>query len=88
MVPSAPSVPNGAPIPEALIPAAPRPSGIPTDDIVYTPYALSMGDGFKFGCGMVLSLVVTVMIVVLIVALGFLIASLAGVALPIGSLGR
>lgn len=72
----------------SVVIAAPRAPGIAQDDIVYTPYALSIGDGFKFGCGMVLALVVTSMVVVMLIALGVLLATMAGIQLPVGSVAQ
>lgn len=64
--------------------SAPRPGTVSPDDIVYTPYALSVGDGFKFGCGVVLAIGVALMIGALIAAVLVLLASLAGISLPLG----
>lgn len=89
--PAAPPViaatPDGAQVVEPASATATRSSGATTDDIVYTPFALSVGDGFRLGCGIILAVFVAVMIVALIAAIGFLIASLVGVPLPIGMLG-
>jgi hypothetical protein len=69
---------------EALPALATRTTGAPADDIVYTPFALSIGDGFRLGCGIVLAVFVTIMGIALLVAIGFLIATVAGVSLPFG----
>jgi hypothetical protein len=52
--------------------------------MVYTPFALSVGDGFRMGCGIILAFFVTVMMLALLAAIAFLIASFAGVTLPFG----
>ena len=61
-----------------------RPAGATADELVYTPFALSVGDGFRLGCGIVLAVFVTIMGVVLLAAIGFLLASMAGLNIPIG----
>jgi hypothetical protein len=83
-----PSGPNGAQVSESFPSTVARSTEAAADDIVYTPFALSIGDGFKFGCGVVLALFVTVMTLALLAAVGFLIASLAGFSIPIGALGK
>ena len=87
MVPT-PSAPNGAQVAEPAPSMATRPDTAAADDIVYTPFALSVGDGFKFGCGLVLAIFVTIMTLALIAAIAFLVASLAGVSLPLGMIGK
>jgi hypothetical protein len=83
-----PSGPNGAQVSESFPSTVTRSTEAAADDIVYTPFALSIGDGFKFGCGVVLALFVTVMTLALVAAVGFLIASLAGFSIPIGAVGK
>jgi hypothetical protein len=83
-----PSAPNGAQVAEPAPSTVVRPAGAPADDIVYTPFALSIGDGFKFGCGMVLAVLVCSMALALLAAIGFLIASLAGINVPVGVIGK
>jgi hypothetical protein len=60
---------------------------IGAEDLVYTPYALSIGDGFKFGCGILLASMVGLLFLVLVITVAVLIASLAGVSLPFGMSG-
>ena len=83
-----PSGLNGAQVSESFPSTVARSTEAAADDIVYTPFALSIGDGFKFGCGVVLALFVTVMTLALLAAVGFLIASLAGFSIPIGAVGK
>ncbi|HEX3246986.1 MAG TPA: hypothetical protein VHX16_16390 [Chloroflexota bacterium] len=82
-----PSPPNGAQVAEPVPSTVTRQASAPSDDIVYTPFALSIGDGFKFGCGLVLAAFVTAMMLALIAAIAFLVASLAGINVPIGAIG-
>lgn len=68
---------------EAPPQTSPLPSGAQeVGDLVYLPFALSIGDGFKFGCGFTMALTIALAIAVLIVAALFLVASLMGVNLP------
>ena len=53
-------------------------SGEPT----YLPLVLSVGTGFKFGCGFMLAIGVTALCVFLVLSLVFFVASLVGVPLP------
>jgi hypothetical protein len=45
--------------------------------------SLTVGDGFKFGCGAILALAFALAIVILLAALATLAANLAGIRLPI-----
>jgi len=49
---------------------------------VFTPFSLTVGDGFKFGCGFMMALSIALLILLLIISLFFLAASLVGVPLP------
>jgi len=51
---------------------------------VFTPFSLTVGDGFKFGCGFTMALVIAGLIGLLAFSLIFLLASLVGAPLPIG----
>jgi hypothetical protein len=74
----------------ALEPESPawEPPPLPPDDAValpepvYTPFSLTVGDGFKFGCGFTMALAIAALILLLILSLFFLAASLVGVRLP------
>jgi hypothetical protein len=83
MVPT-PSTVEGAQVAAPAPATVTRPAGTTTDELVYTPFALSVGDGFRLGCGIVLAVFVTIMGVVLLAAIGFLLASMAGLNIPIG----
>jgi hypothetical protein len=51
---------------------------------VFTPFSLTVGDGFKFGCGFTMAAVIAGLIGLLAFSLIFLLASLVGAPLPIG----
>ena len=51
---------------------------------VFTPFSLTVGDGFKFGCGFTMALTIAVLIGLLALSLVFLLASLVGAPLPVG----
>lgn len=52
-------------------------------DLVYIPLAVTVGDGFKFGCGFFLALAATILTVVFLVAVLFALTSFLGVSLPV-----
>jgi len=45
--------------------------------------SLTVGDGFKFGCGAILAIAFAVTILVLLAALAVLVSNLLGIRLPI-----
>jgi hypothetical protein len=55
----------------------------PHEDVVYVPLAITIGDGFKFGCGFFLAFVLAGLVGFVLLAALFLLTSLAGVNLPI-----
>jgi hypothetical protein len=67
-------VPWETPAQPADEPALPEP--------VFTPFSLTVGDGFKFGCGFMMALAIALLILLLIFSLFALAASLVGVQLP------
>src|SRR5436190_20371369 len=68
----------------------PAPSPSPQDDAevlpepVFTPFSLTVGDGFKFGCGFTMALVIAGLIGLLALSLVLLLASLVGAPIPVG----
>jgi hypothetical protein len=52
-------------------------------DTVYVPLAVSIGDGFKFGCGFFLALVMAMLVGFVLLALLFVLSSVVGLNLPI-----
>lgn len=57
--------------------AAPEP-------ILYVPLAVTVGDGFKFGCGFFLATVVVMLLAFVLVAALFALSSLVGINFPVG----
>jgi hypothetical protein len=52
-------------------------------ETVYVPLAITIGDGFKFGCGFFLALVLVMLIGFVLLAALFLLTSVLGLNLPI-----
>ena len=51
---------------------------------MYLPLALSVGAGFKFGCGFMLAAAISTLVLFLVVSVLFFVTSLVGVPLPFG----
>ena len=51
---------------------------------VFTPFSLTVGDGFKFGCGFTMAVAIAVMIVLLALSIIWLAATVVGVTPPFG----
>jgi hypothetical protein len=49
---------------------------------VFTPFSLTVGDGFKFGCGFTMALTIAVLIGLLALSLVVLLANLVGAPIP------
>jgi hypothetical protein len=60
------------------------PEEAPPPEPVFTPFSLTVGDGFKFGCGLSMALTIAALIFLLALSVLFLLASLVGAPLPIG----
>ena len=60
------------------------PYGYDHPEPMYLPLALSVGAGFKFGCGFMLALGVTVFALFLVLSVLFFVAALVGLPLPGG----
>ncbi len=52
-------------------------------DVVFVPLAVNVGDGFKFGCGFFLALVLAMLIGFVLAAVLFVLTGLFGLNLPI-----
>ena len=65
------------PEPEALV-AVPAPP-----QTTYVPLAVTIGDGFKFGCGFFLALVLAMLVGFVLLAALFVLTSLFGLNLPL-----
>ena len=70
------------PVPPPPRPAEMEPIPEPLPEPVFTPFSLTVGDGFKFGCGFTMAVAIASLIGLLIISLFFLAASLAGIPLP------
>ena len=60
-----------------------RPARAAERDVLYVPLAVTLGDGFKFGCGFFLALVTAVLVGFVVVAALFALTTLFGLNLPI-----
>lgn len=81
-----PSVAAPAPTDQDTVVAPPAP-GRAVDELpepVFTPFSLTVGDGFKFGCGLTMALFIALLILVLFATVVYLAASLVGAPLPLG----
>jgi hypothetical protein len=94
--PDAPETPATEPEPiEASVLAAPVGRGViegsvihhtsttREQDVVFVPLAVNVGDGFKFGCGFFLAMVLAMLIGFVLLAALFVLTSLFGLNLPI-----
>jgi hypothetical protein len=52
-------------------------------DVTYVPLAVTVGDGFKFGCGFFLALVLALLVGFVLLAALFLLTGLFGLNLPL-----
>lgn len=52
-------------------------------DVTYVPLAVSIGDGFKFGCGFFLAAVVALLVGFVVFAALFALTSISGVSVPL-----
>jgi len=52
-------------------------------DVVYVPLAVNIGDGFKFGCGFFLAMVLAALVGFVLLAALFVITGLFGLNLPL-----
>ena len=52
-------------------------------ELVYVPLAVNVGDGFKFGCGFFLAMVLAVLVGFVVLAALFVLTTLAGLNLPL-----
>jgi hypothetical protein len=76
----APPLPaNGAAPPGTAV----RPAGPAERELVYIPLAVNIGDGFKFGCGFFLAMVLTLLVGFVLLAALFVLTGLFGLNLPL-----
>jgi hypothetical protein len=52
-------------------------------EVLFVPLAVSIGDGFKFGCGFFLAMVLALLVGFVLMAVLFVVTSLFGLNLPI-----
>ncbi|TME26099.1 MAG: hypothetical protein E6I75_26805 [Chloroflexi bacterium] len=52
-------------------------------EVMFVPLAVSIGDGFKFGCGFFMAMVLAALVGFVVLALLFVVTSLLGLNLPI-----
>jgi hypothetical protein len=69
---------------EATPRLAARPVSPAQQEIMFVPLAVSIGDGFKFGCGFFLAMVIAGLVGVILVGLLFILTGLLGLSLPVG----
>jgi hypothetical protein len=82
---SLPTAPAAPPAPPPEVGTPPVESGLTLPEPVFTPFSLTVGDGFKFGCGLAMSLTIALLIGLLLISLVLLAASLVGLSpLPVG----
>jgi hypothetical protein len=91
----APEPLSPASAPPALVPeVAPEDGHLPTESVgvvahspqpqtLYVPLAVTIGDGFKFGCGFFLALVLAMLVGFVLLAALFVLTSLFGLNLPL-----
>ena len=60
-----------------------RPASPQEREVLFVPLAVNIGDGFKFGCGFFLALVLAMLVGFVLVAALFVLTSLFGLNLPI-----
>lgn len=60
-----------------------RPASPSERELVYVPLAVNIGDGFKFGCGFFLALVLAMLVGFVVLAALFVVTGLLGVNLPL-----
>ena len=82
------------PEPSPVLPAPPgddatrpistvRPAAPGERELVYIPLAVNIGDGFKFGCGFFLAMVLALLVGFVVLAALFVLTGLFGLNLPL-----
>ena len=72
------TTPTVEPVAVVAQPASPQ-----ERDVVFVPMSVTIGDGFKFGCGFFLALVLAMLVGFVLLAALFVLTSLFGLNLPI-----
>jgi hypothetical protein len=60
-----------------------RPAAPTERELVYIPLAVNIGDGFKFGCGFFLAMVLALLVGFVLLAALFVLTGLFGLNLPL-----
>jgi len=81
-VPVTPAVPAAPPSADGGSMVA-RPIAAAEREVTYVPLAVTIGDGFKFGCGFFLALVLAMLVGFVLVAALFALMTVFGLNLPI-----
>ena len=73
---------------------APRATAVPgggqspsAESVVYVPLAVTVGDGFKFGCGFFMALAMTMLMGFVLLAALFALTSFMGITVPVAPPG-
>ncbi len=83
------SRPTGRPSAYTAVTSAPESPEVPVSDVEQrVAITLSVADGFKFGCGLLLAGLAFYFAVVLVVGVALLFAAILGLPLPFGLGGR
>ena len=77
---SAPEAPEPA---ASAAPVVPRPATPSQREVMFVPLAVSIGDGFKFGCGFFLAMVIAGLVGFVLIAALFVLTGLLGLNLPL-----
>ena len=91
-----PAEPSPVPAPAEPVEAPPTPANghaqpvtevrpaMPTErELVYIPLAVNIGDGFKFGCGFFLAMVLALLVGFVVLAAVFVLTGLFGLNFPL-----
>lgn len=80
----------GSPSPPIVEPAGPTPAADERDgeDEQRVAITLTVSDGFRFGCGLILAGLTAYFALIMVVAVAFLVATILGLPLPFGIGGR
>jgi hypothetical protein len=73
---------SGPPIADGTVHAA-GPLEAARPDVMYVPLAVTIGDGFKFGCGFFMALVLAMLVGFVVLAALFALTTVIGLNLPL-----
>jgi hypothetical protein len=60
-----------------------RPASAAQQQVMFVPLAVNIGDGFKFGCGFFLAMVLALLVGFVLLTLVFVLTGLLGLNLPL-----